>query len=333
MAPNSVASRVRFIQKLSPRLWATILLLTFFISRPKRNLATLTAIFRRLFGIGTVTLTSAQKTVLLKLKLSSSTKENVSLRELVEGIISPVRLNPLMFNGHVQTMAVATGKGGADPHIYYKRKEWESDSKFYPGHFTTDFVVPTPKKPTPRDRNLPPRTHDFTDEDWTDFISSDNNKPLVILMHGFMGGSHEKYIRHALDDLTAGGKGTELSAVVVNARGCSYSRLTSGTLYHPRATWDIRQFVRWAKKQWPQRKLFAVGFSVGANMLCNYLGEEGDACELDAAVLIGNPWSLDINNAILCQSILGRELYQRSLGTSFKKGFERYDTFVEVKKQ
>jgi predicted alpha/beta-fold hydrolase len=249
----------------------------------------------------------------------------ISLRQIVESVITPVRLNPLFFNGHVHTLAVALGKGGADPHIHYKRKEWESNSEFYPGHFTTDFVISKPAKPLARDRSLPPRTHNFETQEWNDFISSNNEKPLILLMHGFLGGSHEKYIRHAVDLLTASGKDTEFSAVVVNARGCSYSRLTSGIMYHPRATWDLRQVVKWARKQWPERKLFALGYSIGANVLCNYLGEEGDACELEGAVLVGNPWNLDVNNVMLQNNFFGRNLYLKSLGTQFRKAFERYE--------
>ena len=56
---------------------------------------------------------------------------------------------------------------------------------------------------------------------------------------------------------------------VVNARGCAMSRITSGVLFNARATWDIKQFAQFAREKWPRRKLFACGFSLGANILVN----------------------------------------------------------------
>jgi predicted alpha/beta-fold hydrolase len=286
------------------------------------------AIFRRIFGFGSVSLTSAAETVLLDC-ISDSTEQShssikkLSLRSIVEKVILPIRLNPFLFNGHVQTISVAGGWAGSDCFIHYKRKIWQSDNKVYPGQFAIDFVVPPPTKPSPRDRTLPPRTHNFEEVEWDDLIKQDTERPLVIVLHGFLGGSHEKYIRHSLELLTKGGEKAEFSVAVMNARGCSYSKLTSPVTYHPQATWDPRQFIQWARKQWPKRRLFAVGFSIGANVLCNFLGEEGESCELDAAILVGNPWNLDVINTSMANSTLGLHLYQRSLGTAFKKMFER----------
>ena len=38
--------------------------------------------------------------------------------------------------------------------------------------------------------------------------------------------------------------------------------------------------------------LLAAGWSLGANILCRYLGEEGEACPIDAAVAMCNPFNL-----------------------------------------
>jgi predicted alpha/beta-fold hydrolase len=54
---------------------------------------------------------------------------------------------------------------------------------------------------------------------------------------------------------------------VVNSRGCAGSKITNSMLYNARATWDVRQTVKWAKEKWPRRKMFGVGFSLGANIL------------------------------------------------------------------
>src|SRR6185436_15455142 len=73
------------------------------------------------------------------------------------------------------------------------------------------------------------------------------------------------YLRHVLAPLTANG----WEACVVNSRGCAESQITSGVLYNARATWDVRQTVKWLQNQFPNRPLFGIGFSLGANILTN----------------------------------------------------------------
>jgi predicted alpha/beta-fold hydrolase len=53
-----------------------------------------------------------------------------------------------------------------------------------------------------------------------------------------------------------------------------------------------------------------------------YLGEEGDHCQLKAAVLCASPWNLDVSSAHLQSTWLGREVYSKTMGTSMKKLFE-----------
>ena len=65
-------------------------------------------------------------------------------------------------------------------------------------------------------------------------------------------------------------------ALVVNSRGCARSEITSGILYNARATWDVTQIVEWAQVTWPRRKLFGIGFSLGANILVNVCIERGE---------------------------------------------------------
>ena len=93
---------------------------------------------------------------------------------------------------------------------------------------------------------------------------------MLIVLAGLAGGSNEIYLRSVLMPLCLDPPANERwEACVINARGCALSEITSGVLYNARATWDVRQFVKWARKQWPSRKMFACGFSLGANILVN----------------------------------------------------------------
>ncbi|KAI5461352.1 hydrolase, alpha/beta fold family [Mariannaea sp. PMI_226] len=232
-----------------------------------------------------------------------------NLLNIVEQATPPCNLNPLLFNGHLQTMWTATRPQG--PKVYYKRKIFEADHERYRGTFAVDFVVPPHELEDP---TLWRRTVYFTDEE-LQTLGSDDSKPMVVLLHGLSGGSHEIYLRHALEPLIGEG-GWE--ACVVNFRGCARHKITSGVLYNARATWDLRQTVAWLQEKFPNRPLFGLGFSLGANMLTNYCGEEGPKCPLKGAVVCSNPFNLEVASKMLQSSIIGREVYLRVMGSSLK---------------
>lgn len=57
--------------------------------------------------------------------------------------------------------------------------------------------------------------------------------------------------------------------------------------------------------------------------LLQYLGEEGEDCQIKAAVLCASPWNLDVSSATLQQTWIGREVYSKTMGNSMKALFER----------
>lgn len=189
------------------------------------------------------------------------------LLHLCEKSTPPCQLNPLLFNGHLQTMWTAAAKGA--PSIFYRRQVFASDHANYRGSFTVDFTVPPHDD---QDEGLPPRTAFFPGDGAGAFeaIGSDDSRPMLIVLHGLSGGSYEVYLRHAIAPLVQGEGGWE--CCVVNGRGCANSEVTSGVLFNARATWDVRQTVRWARKTFPNRPLFGLGFSLGANILTNVSG-------------------------------------------------------------
>ncbi len=196
------------------------------------------------------------KSLTLKTKDGKST----SFAELCKAHIPPCRLNPFLFNGHLQTIWTALTKQSV--HIYYKRRIFENEDPVYTGQFSVDFVT------TPNDRRepgFPPRTSYFTEQEFQD-VGSLDSKPMLVMLHGLSGGSHELYLRHVLAPLVGDG-GWE--ACVIISRGCSGTRVTTSVLYNARATWDVRQTVRWLRKTFPNRTLFGIGFSLGANIMTN----------------------------------------------------------------
>ncbi|KAF2146125.1 uncharacterized protein K452DRAFT_263711 [Aplosporella prunicola CBS 121167] len=249
--------------------------------------------------------------------LKTKSGDAVSLPDLVKQVTPPCRLNPLLFNGHLQT-AYTTVKG-ADVPVTYKRKIFESDDPRYAGTFAVDFVHRIASDGV--DDSLPPRTTYYTDQEFGE-VGSDDSKPMLVTLHGLSGGSHEIYLRHVLAPLTNEQGGWE--ACVVNSRGCAMSKITTSVLYNARATWDVRQTVKWLREKFPNRPLFGIGFSLGANILTNYLGEEGENCQLKAAVACSNPWNLEVSSMVLQKSWIGLNVYQKVMGNNMKKLFEMH---------
>jgi predicted alpha/beta-fold hydrolase len=252
------------------------------------------------------------------LPLKTKTGSKTTLAQIASDSIPPCRLNPFLFNGHLQTMYTARPDPG--PPIYYKRKTFDSIHSVYPGSFAVDFVVSKEDgeaaAATGKDTSLPERTTNFTSQEW-DSMRGQDDKPMLIALHGLSGGSHEVYLRETLAPLTASG----WTACVVNARGCALSKITTPQLFCSRSTWDVRQTVAHLRELYPNRPLYAVGFSLGANILTNYCGEEGTKCQLKAAVACSNPWSLEICNIELQRTWLGLEVYSRTMGSNLKKLF------------
>ncbi|KAF9763638.1 hypothetical protein IL306_003042 [Fusarium sp. DS 682] len=210
---------------------------------------------------------------------------------ICEKAAPPCRLNPLLFNGHLQTMWTATKPAG--PKIYYKRKIFDADHKIYHGTFAVDFAV----EPfdAPEDPTLSRRTAYYTPDEFEN-IGSDDSKPMLVVLHGLSGGSHEIYLRHTLAPLIGEG-GWE--ACVVNSRGCARSKITSGVLYNARATWDI------------------------------HCGEEGPNCVLKGAVICSNPFNLEVSSKILQNSYIGKEVYLRVMGSALKELAATHRTELE----
>lgn len=223
-----------------------------------------------LLGCARTTFTHAETPIILPTNSGSK----ASLLSLCQSATGPCQLNPLLFNGHLQTFYTAVK--AQDIPIHYKRKLFTQEDPAYPGTFAVDFVVNNDHdRDDELDESLPPRTNNFMDVEFESIGSSDD-RPMLILLHGLSGGSHELYLRHVVKHLCPiegspadRGRRERWEACVVNARGCAMSQISSPLLFNARATWDLRQVVRWLRKAFPNRPLFAIGFSLGGNILTN----------------------------------------------------------------
>ncbi|MBF0471085.1 MAG: hydrolase [Gammaproteobacteria bacterium] len=170
-----------------------------------------------------------------------------------------------------------------------------------------------PPKPLPHHQRERFETEDgdFFDVDRFD---RDNSRPLVILLHGLAGSASSPYIlrlHHTLDQ--AG-----FSTVALNLRGCSGCSNRLARSYHSGDTADLHQLYRSIRASYPQRRVAAVGFSLGGNILLKWLGEQGDHLTLDAAAAVSVPYDL-----ALCADHLDKGLsrfYRNHLITLLQRG-------------
>lgn len=143
-----------------------------------------------------------------------------------------------------------------------------------------------PDLPRTRER-LWLRDGDFLDLDWHGPHQPD--APLVMVLHGLTGSSSSPYVKGLQQALQHRG----WASVAVNWRGCSGEPNLLPRSYHSGASEDLAEVVSHLRAQRPLAPLYAVGYSLGGNILLKYLGESGSASQLQAAVAVSVPFRLD----------------------------------------
>jgi len=130
--------------------------------------------------------------------------------------------------------------------------------------------------------------NDFIDIDWLDHTS--HGDKLLVLFHGLEGHSQSHYARSLMAVAPRHG----WRGVVPHFRGCSGEANRLVRSYHSGDSREIDWILRRFKTENPQKKIYAVGISLGGNMLLKWLGEEGSAARqlLERAVAVSAPLDL-----------------------------------------
>jgi predicted alpha/beta-fold hydrolase len=131
---------------------------------------------------------------------------------------------------------------------------------------------------------------DFVDCYWHKTNKQTDNTPLVVLFHGLAGNYLSPYIRGNIQSLNNAGFDT----VLMHFRGCSGVPNLLPRSYHSGETQDPKEFLKYIAQEKKYKKVFAVGFSLGANMLLKLLGELQESKLITAGVAISAPMQLDI---------------------------------------
>lgn len=128
---------------------------------------------------------------------------------------------------------------------------------------------------------------DFLDMDWHG--PHDANTPVVLVLHGLTGSSNSPYVAGLQRAMAARG----WASVALNWRGCSGEPNLLSRSYHSGASEDLAAVIDHLRAVRPLAPLYAVGYSLGGNILLKHLGESGMNSHLQGAVAVSVPFRLD----------------------------------------
>ncbi|KAI7736968.1 hypothetical protein M8C21_027244, partial [Ambrosia artemisiifolia] len=156
-----------------------------------------------------------------------------------------------------------------------------------------------------------------------DWVSGDSrnlpeNSPILLLLPGLTGGSDDSYVRHML--VRARNKGWRV--VVFNSRGCADSPVTTPKMYSASFLGDLDEVVNHVVNRYPNANLYGVGWSMGANILVQYLGKEPGASRFSGAVSMCNPFDLVMSEEDLCKGF--NKIYNRSLAKALSSILKKH---------
>lgn len=149
-----------------------------------------------------------------------------------------------------------------------------------------------------------------------------SGQPILLILHGLTGGSSEGYIRWMI---SCASSKLDLCCVVVHARGCGRSKLTSPKAFCAANTDDVRASVKYIRNLVGQETpIFAVGYSLGAGILTKFLGEDGDQCSLQGAIVCCASFDMHLTTSSL-EQWLNTRLYNRQLTKNLIRYLRRHE--------
>lgn len=163
-------------------------------------------------------------------------------------------------------------------------------------------LLRSPESPYVRRERLHTPDDDFLDIEWT--ADPGDDAPVVLVMHGLEGSARRRYMRNMCRELVRAG----MHVAALNFRGCSGEPNRLPHYYHSGKTDDPDFVLRTLRERYPDRRIAALGFSLGGNVLLKLLGERSDGGRglVDAAVVISVPYDLAAGCALLERSLMGR---------------------------
>jgi predicted alpha/beta-fold hydrolase len=160
---------------------------------------------------------------------------------------------------------------------------------------------------------LTPERLELDDGDFLDIFWGPrrDNGPVVLLLHGLGGCARSPYMLGLTEALSARG----YQCVILQYRGAGAPNRRQ-RFYFAADTADPARVGSIVAERFPERPLYAVGVSLGASMLLNWLAQDGADCAVERAAAISPPFDLGA-----CADAINRgfaRVYQRHLLNELK---------------
>ncbi|WCJ18477.1 alpha/beta-Hydrolases superfamily protein [Euphorbia peplus] len=149
----------------------------------------------------------------------------------------------------------------------------------------------------------------------SDALLQDEKAPIVIVTPGLTSDSSAAYIKNIAFAMARKG----WNVVVCNHRGLGGIPITSDCFYSAGWTEDLRSIIEHIHSQYPEAPLYAVGTSIGANILVKYLGEQGLEIPLTGAAAVCSPFDL-----LVCDRFMNRRFVQKLYNRALAIGLQGY---------
>jgi len=146
---------------------------------------------------------------------------------------------------------------------------------------------------------------DFVECYWHNKKPTDQ-RPIVTLFHGLAGSYKSPYILGMMLALEKRG----FASVLMHFRGCSGKPNLLPRSYHSGDTADAKAWIDYLSVKYKENPLYAVGYSIGGNVLLKYLAQAREETPLKRAVSVSAPLDLAV-----CAEVISK---------GFAKYYERY---------
>ncbi|CAI2372181.1 unnamed protein product [Moneuplotes crassus] len=151
-------------------------------------------------------------------------------------------------------------------------------------------------------------------------IHPDNdNKGVVVIIPGITGDGYKNYVINTAKNSIKNG----YSVYIVNHRGLCDTPLSTPLTYHGGSSFDTKAALEHIVSEHPDQPIYGVGYSLGSNILGNYIGEEGENCILSGAALVCCPFKTDEASKKVESSNFG--LISRWLARCCKKTIQKHE--------
>lgn len=121
-----------------------------------------------------------------------------------------------------------------------------------------------------------------------DLIHTNQDAPVLILLHGLEGSSGRYYIQNLAHQMAFFG----YNIVAMNFRSCGGEMNRTRRFYHSGEHEDLQTVCQWIQCRYPESVQLAAGFSLGGSVILNYLNHYSDDSLIQAFAAVSVPYDL-----------------------------------------